>query len=94
MVNAAAARLPLLTNQIAREALTTYISRGKPTSSKAIDDQEVSWNKYGRLSTFLLNCVSFEESLDVSTRESLLVDLVVLAHHNLICMLFEHSLSF
>ncbi|KAF8959922.1 armadillo-type protein [Flammula alnicola] len=85
----ATARAPQLTDRVIREALSTFLARGppthKPAPSASADEPIPSWNKHGRLSALLLSSVSFSEDVGPTLRENTVVELVVLAHHHLIC---------
>ena len=87
----ATARAPQLANRLIGDALTSFLSRGHPSSKAAsttIDDQVQPWNKQSRLSTLLLSVVSFEDDVDLSLREKTVVEHIVLAHHCLLCSSF------
>jgi hypothetical protein len=47
------------------------------------EEAQSSLSKSGRLSTVLYHCAAFDDSLDVSEREKILVELIVLSHHRL-----------
>ena len=80
-------RAPQLTNRLIGDALTSFLSRGHPSSKAAstVDDQVQPWNKQSRLSTLLLSVVSFGDDVDLSLREKAVVEHIVLAHHSLLC---------
>ena len=87
----ATARAPYLTNRLIGDALTSFLSRGDPSSKAAslpADDQVQPWNKQSRLSTLLLGAVSFGDDVDSSLREKTVVEYIVLAHHFLLCSFF------
>jgi hypothetical protein len=75
---ASVARMPQLTNRMVHDALPIFLSHGHPSPPKvasvSAEEQDVPWNKYARLSAFLLSAVSFGEDLDLSVREDVLVD--------------------
>jgi len=87
-VAAFTARLPQLTSCVIRDAVNAFLSRGPPASKAAAstDEQHKPWNKHARLSAILLSAVSFEADLDLTTREDMIVELVILGHHHLVCM--------
>ena len=69
----------------------SFLSRGHPSSKTAstpTDDQVQSWNKHSRLSTLLLSIVSFGDDVDLSLRETAVVEHIILAHHGLLCSPF------
>lgn len=80
-------RQPQLINRVIRDALTTFVSRGtpspKPTST---DEAPKPWNKHSRLSTLISSAVSFDDNLELSVREDIIVELIILGHHHLICV--------
>ena len=87
----ATARAPQLANRLIRDALTSFLSHGHPSSKAAsttVDDQVQPWNKQSRLSTLLLSVVSFGNDVDLSLREKAVVEHIVLAHHSLLCTSF------
>ena len=87
----ATARVPQLANRLVGDALTSFLSRGHPSSkvvSNPVDDQVQPWNKQSRLSTLLLSVVSFGDDVDLSLREKTVVDHIVLAHHCFLCPSF------
>ena len=47
------------------------------------EETQPSPSKSGRLSAVLHHSVSFDDSLDISEREKILVELIVLSHHHL-----------
>lgn len=90
MIVAAAAKLPKLTNDAVREALTVYLSRPAsgpkvPIPSSSDDPTPLPVNKQGRLSGMLLSAVNFAEDIETQIREEALVQYVVVAHHPLAC---------
>jgi hypothetical protein len=65
-----------------------YLSRDPGvTPSKVVSEEETNAtvNKSGRLSSFLLHSASFGENADATEKCNHLVELIVLAHHNLVC---------
>jgi hypothetical protein len=92
----ATGRAPQLANRLIGDALTSFLSRGHPSSKAAsspVDDQVQPWNKQSRLSTLLLSVVSFGDDVDLSLREKAVVEHIVLAHHSLLCSSFLCSVS-
>ena len=90
----ATARAPQLANRLIGDALTSFLSRGRPslkTTSILADDQVQPWNKQSRLSTLLLSVVSFGDDVDLSFRENTVVEHILLAHHCLLCSSFLFS---
>lgn len=91
MIVAAAAKLPKLTNDVVREALTIYLSRpasGPKVPTPSLSDDPTPpppVNKQGRLSGVLLSAVNFAEDVETEIREEVLVQYVVVAHHPLAC---------
>ena len=84
----ATSRAPQLANRLIGDALTSFLSRGHPSSkaaSTSTEDQVQPWNKQSRLSTLLLRVVSFGDDVDLSLREKIVVEHIVLAHHGLLC---------
>ncbi|KAH9485783.1 eIF-2-alpha kinase activator gcn1 [Psilocybe cubensis] len=88
LVNATA-RAPQLTDRIIREALSSFIIRAsvshKTASGSISEESSQPWNKNSRLSTLLLSIVTFGEEVGATLRENVVVELIILAHHNLIC---------
>ncbi|KAF9479098.1 ARM repeat-containing protein [Pholiota conissans] len=88
-VTDATVRAPKLTGRIIREAMSNFVARDphahKASSAAASEEHVSAWNKHGRLSALLLSAVSFAEDVDSTIRENAAVDLIVLAHHHLIC---------
>ena len=80
-------RAPRQTGRIIREALSNFVTR-EPHAHKAVPTTEESAtarNKHGRLSALLLSSVTFPEDVSDTLREDAVVELIVLAHHGLIC---------
>ena len=87
----ATVQAPQLANRLIGDALTSFLSRGHPSSKAAgtpVDNQVQPWNKQSRLSTLLLSVVSFGYDVDLSLREKTIVEHIVLAHHCLLCSSF------
>lgn len=84
---------PELTNHMVRDAVTAFISRGKPSSPSAKptesteDASEKPWNKESRLSAFVMSAVSFgaQPHIELALREELIAELVIVGHHQLLC---------
>jgi len=82
---------PKLTNLILRESLAAFLLRGPPIQKPTFpDDSPVQWNKHARLVALLLSAVSFAEAVESSVREEVVVQLIVLVHHDMIC---EHVMG-
>ncbi|KAF9561868.1 ARM repeat-containing protein [Agrocybe pediades] len=80
----ATTHMPHLSDRVIREALSNFVARGPP-AQKGADDQPEAWNKHSRLSALLLSTVSYGEDVGSTLRENAVVELIVLAHHHLIC---------
>lgn len=80
---------PQLLNRIIRESLAASLSRDKPAPSKVKDvgeeTQEAPSHKQARLSAYLFAAGSISDDIDLSIRENLMAELVVLGHHSAIC---------
>jgi hypothetical protein len=76
---------PLLTNQIIREGLASFLAPGLRTQQSTSDDTLVPRNTHARLSGLLLCAVSFAEETESFIREEVIVELIVFVHHRLIC---------
>ena len=98
MLAASAVKLPTLTNDIVREALTVYLSRPvtapNALSLSSDDPAPPPVNKQGRLSGLLLSAVALGDDVETEVREDILVQYVDLAHHPLACQLLSLSLSY
>lgn len=72
-----------------RDALIAFLSKDKPpiakTSAATEDGDKPAANKQPRLASLLYTCASFKEDVLLSTKQSLLADLVILGHHPSIC---------
>jgi len=79
---------PILTNQVLREALRAFLAKGPPPPPKVSQEESVeqAWNKHARVSSLLFSGVTFSDDVDKHTRYQIVSDLVVLAHHSLVCM--------
>ena len=83
-IERSAQQSPILINSIIRESLHTLLSKEPANDAKNVGEEaESSSSKSGRLPTVLYHCVSFDDSFDVSDREKVLVELIVLSHHHL-----------
>ncbi|CAL1711997.1 unnamed protein product [Somion occarium] len=82
-----APREPEILIKTVSNALTSYLTRSKqPTKGHVSDEEhEASISKSSRLVAFLLACASFGEKVEKCIRERVLIDLLVLAHHPLLC---------
>jgi hypothetical protein len=83
---------PSLIHSVIRQALNLYLSKVKPTNN-ALED-EATADKHDRLTGFLLSSAAFGEDDDLSTRESLVADLIIPSHHTLICTRSRRSTYF
>jgi hypothetical protein len=81
-------RDPQLTSHVIRDAVNIFLTRGPPASKLAasIDEPAKPWNRHARLSALLLSTVSYDADLDLGTREDLIADLIIIGHHDLVCM--------
>mgnify|MGYP001203903815 FL=1 len=79
-----AATSPLLVNEILREALTVFLSKGQAAAKSAEGSEQPQWTKHARLSSLLNSSVKFEESFGKEEREKIVVSLLTIAHHPLI----------
>jgi hypothetical protein len=88
VIAAATINNPVLTNQMIREALGSFLARGLRTQhSTSADDISIPWNNHAKLSGLLLSAVSFAEETETLIKEKSVVELIVLIHHRLICPL-------
>ncbi len=71
---------PTLTNSLVRDAIAAFLLRGDPTSS-----EDKAWNKHSRLAGLLLSTVALGAEVDVATREDVVVNSLIVAHHSLVC---------
>ncbi|KAF9059496.1 armadillo-type protein [Rhodocollybia butyracea] len=71
---------PKLTNNLVRDAITAFLSRGVPSSS---DDRP--WSKHSRLSGLLLCTVAFGDDVDTTVKENAVVQSIIIASHELVC---------
>lgn len=82
-------RAPQMMSRIVREALSSFVARDirvqKVSAPVGADENAPVRNKQGRLAALLISSVSFGEDTDTMLREKAVVDLIVLAHHQLIC---------
>ncbi|KAI0077211.1 ARM repeat-containing protein [Panus rudis PR-1116 ss-1] len=77
-----AASVPSLILNAIASALSSYLTRGGKTATKPGEEEsELSDRKANRLISLLLASATVGEKVELSARESLLVDVVVLAHH-------------
>jgi hypothetical protein len=87
---------PQLVNRIIRESLAESLMRDKPSTPNASgslgEEHEVSAHRRVRLSAFLSSAAAISEDIDLSVRESLMTELIVLGHHPAICRLSFISL--
>lgn len=80
---------PQLVSRVVRESLTASLSREKPSSAKAAviseDENEKPTHKQTRLAAFLTSVGSIGDDVDLTIRENLMAELVILGHHPIIC---------
>jgi len=93
VVRSVAGRMPDLVNRVVRDGVNAYLARGGTNSvtkfSTAADEVTTEWTKHARLSSLLFGAVSVGEESEVeeSVREELVGELVILAHHPMVCEL-------
>ncbi|KAJ4478479.1 armadillo-type protein [Lentinula aciculospora] len=71
---------PGLANKIIRTAIKAFLSRGIPSPIS----EDKPWNKHSRLSGLLLSTVAYGQDVEAVTRENVMVDCVIVAHHALV----------
>lgn len=80
------ASFPELVNGVVIDSMVTFLARDiKTLAPKLHEDAEPAADHQSRLSTILLACASFGEDTASDVKKTLLVNLVVLAHHRYIC---------
>ncbi|KAH9944598.1 armadillo-type protein [Amylocystis lapponica] len=88
-VQAFAAKLPALVNRAVTGALTAYLSHPRASSSEMpnghLYESEPRFHKGSRLAAFVIASASFDPSYSSVVREDSVVNLVVVAHHSLLC---------
>ncbi len=88
-VTEAMKRAPRQTGRIIREALSNFVARDphaqKAAPTVSTEESATARSKHGRLSALLLSSVTFPEDVNDTLREDAVVELIVLAHHGLIC---------
>lgn len=80
-----ASQSPEIVARIVSAALKVYLTKeSTPTkTSITIDDTDTKQvSKEGRLCAFLLTCAATGEDVEVSIREKLVVELIVISHHS------------
>jgi hypothetical protein len=98
-LQALAQQTPTLTNQVVRDGVQGFLLRQvspskNPAPLTTGDDSSPSvvFNKHSRLSTLLGSVVTFDEmsreNIPVAQREELVVELLILAHHAMICAIY------
>lgn len=65
----------------ASAAISSFLTKSKQQSN----EEQVITTRSSRLVAFLLACASFGENTDKKFREQILIDLIVLAHHPILC---------
>ncbi|KAI0316101.1 ARM repeat-containing protein [Amylostereum chailletii] len=75
---------PQTVNQIVQQALAAYALRSN-LSKASVEGENPIRNKQSRVLAFLSTAAAFREDIEPSVREDLLSNLVVLAHHPVIC---------
>lgn len=81
-------RAPKLTNRVIRDSLNAFITRraqSLKSSTLSPEEQTAPWNKHLRLSMVLLHTVSFADDVSSALREEMVINLLILGHHELIC---------
>lgn len=84
------ATLPFLVNRVVRESLTTLLSRDKQktTNGTATDIEDQALHMRQERLVFLLSaCAAFAADAPLADKQSLIAELVILAHHSDICEL-------
>ena len=91
VVKSVATQMPELMNRVVRDGMNAYLARGGSNlvakSLAPTDEMTVEWTKHGRLSSLLFSAVSVGEEMEVeeSVKEDLVGELVILAHHPMVC---------
>ena len=82
-MNAQASKLPEIVNRAVSASLKAHlVKEASPSKAQTSEDSDSkAVNKEGRLCAFLISCAAVGEDVDVSIRENLVVDLVVVSHH-------------
>ena len=79
---------PELLNEVVSSALDAYLRRDKltPKVNQVGEDTSLSVkNQESKLSSLLLTCAAFGDSIDRALRESSLIRLIILGHHPAVC---------
>lgn len=90
IVEKSSVSLPRVTNSTIRDAISVFVARGPPSTASSSADEQVTWNKHATLSSLLVSSVAFGPEADVAVREESVVEMLILAHHSLICSLMSH----
>lgn len=88
LVREAAVAMPEIINLVIKQGVLAFLAPTGTYSSKAAaeGEQKKEWVKHKRLSSLFFSAVSFRRgNIEVGIREKLLAELVVLAHHPLVC---------
>ena len=72
---------PSLVNQIVRDSLNVFLAK----ANKSTEDEQQSTSRLSHLISLLKACAAFDESTATSGRETLISQLILLAHHPKIC---------
>ncbi len=83
-------KFPELTPHLVRDALVAFTGRGLPSTAK-VDDISVPWNKHSRLAALLLSSAAFPADCDAAVKEREVVEALIVAHHELICLCISFS---
>jgi hypothetical protein len=87
-LKANAGKQPQVVNSILSESLTRSLIQDKPATSKTSnlgEEHGVSAHRQARLLTFLSSTAAIGEDIDLTIRENLMAELIVLGHHPAIC---------
>ena len=81
-MNAQALKLPEVVNRIVPASLKMYLIKESVSAKASSEEAETkAVSKEGRLYAFLISCAAVGHDVDVSVRENLVLDLLVVSHH-------------
>ncbi len=83
-------KFPELASHLVRDALVAFTARGLPSTTK-VDDVPVPWNKRSRLAALFLSSAAFPTDCDAAVKEREVVEALIVAHHELICLCISFS---